>query len=158
MKTLARLQFKPRGKNELAALIEDHAKDKPWLADSLQPMLSRAVDLWSKVQPSILKDEPSIGELYSSESQAALDGLHALARSLTSEQMAGIASLTSVVLPKPAGAEMRASLRCRPSFSRSIRRGRRTAFDGGGGIKSLVARIAVDISQLNNRLSSSSAE
>ena len=32
-------------------------------------------------------------------------------------------SLTSVVLPKPAGAEMRVSLRCRPSFSRSIRRG-----------------------------------
>ena len=50
-------------------------------------------------------------------------------------------SLTSVVLPKPAGAEIRVSFRCRPSFSRSIRRGRRTTLGRGGGIYSLVARI-----------------
>ena len=43
-------------------------------------------------------------------------------------------SLTSVDLPKPAGAEMRVSLPCRPSFSRSIRRGRRTTLGRGGGI------------------------
>ena len=49
-------------------------------------------------------------------------------------------SLTSVVLPKPAGAEMRVSVRPkpwlwrRPSFSRSIRRGRRTTLGRGGGI------------------------
>ena len=42
-------------------------------------------------------------------------------------------SLRSVVLPKPAGAERRVSLRCRPSFSRSIRRGRRTILGRGGG-------------------------
>ncbi len=45
-------------------------------------------------------------------------------------------SLTSVVLPKPAGAEIRVSLRPaeRPSFSRSIRRGRRTTLGRGRGI------------------------
>ena len=43
-------------------------------------------------------------------------------------------SLTSVVLPKPAGAEIRVSLPCRPSFSRSTRRGRRTTLGRGGGI------------------------
>src|SRR4030042_1358736 len=59
-------------------------------------------------------------------------------------------SLTSVVLPKPAEAEMRVSLRPeeRPSFSRSIRRGRRTILDRGGGIYSFVAKIGVDIDQV----------
>src|SRR6266516_2452706 len=57
-------------------------------------------------------------------------------------------SLTSVVFPKPAGAEMRVSLRCRPSFSRSIRRGRLTTFGRGRGIYSFVARMGVDIQLL----------
>ena len=57
-------------------------------------------------------------------------------------------SLTSVVFPKPAGAEMRVSLRCRPSFSRSIRRGRLTTFGRSGGIYSFVARIGVTFSLL----------
>src|SRR5437868_15476215 len=56
-------------------------------------------------------------------------------------------ALTSVVLPKPAGAAMRVSLRCRPSFSRAIRRGRRTTFGRGGGIYSFVAKMGVDIDQ-----------
>ena len=49
-------------------------------------------------------------------------------------------SLTSVVLPKPAGAEMRVSLRAIPSFrqrpalSSSIRRGRETSSGRAGGI------------------------
>jgi hypothetical protein len=43
-------------------------------------------------------------------------------------------SLTIVVLPKPAGAEMRVSLPCRPSFSRSSRRGRGIILGRGGGI------------------------
>src|SRR4029453_8108551 len=55
--------------------------------------------------------------------------------------------LTSVVLPKPAGAEMRVSLRRRPALNRSNRRGRRIAFGAGGRIYSLVARIGVDIDQ-----------
>ena len=44
-------------------------------------------------------------------------------------------SLTRVVLPKPAGAEMRVNLRPeeRPLFSCSTRRGRRTRLDLGGG-------------------------
>ena len=43
-------------------------------------------------------------------------------------------ALKRVVLPKPAGAEMRVNLRCRPSFSRSIKRGRSTTLGRGGGI------------------------
>ena len=45
-------------------------------------------------------------------------------------------SLSNVVLPKPAGAETRVSLRPRrsPSFSCSIRRGRDTSSDRNGGI------------------------
>ena len=59
-------------------------------------------------------------------------------------------SLTSVVLPKPAEAEMRVSLRPeeRPSVSRSIRRGRRTILARGGGMKSLVAKIDMGIDSL----------
>ena len=43
-------------------------------------------------------------------------------------------ALTSVVLPKPAGAEMRVSLRCKPSFRRLLKRGRGTRSGRGGGI------------------------
>ena len=35
--------------------------------------------------------------------------------------------MNAVVLPKPAGAEMRVSLRFSPAFNRSIRRGRETS-------------------------------
>src|SRR3990172_9512081 len=63
-----------------------------------------------------------------------------------------IHSLSRVVLPKPAGAEMRVNLRPkeRPSFNRSIRRGRRTIFGRGGGIYNFVAKIVVDIDPLYN--------
>ena len=57
-------------------------------------------------------------------------------------------SLTNVVFPKPAGAEMRVRLRCRPSFSRSIRRGRLTKLGRSWGIYSFVARIGVTSSLL----------
>src|SRR6185503_19747673 len=53
-----------------------------------------------------------------------------------------------VVFPKPAGAEIRVNLRCRLSFSCSIRRGRRTTFGRGGGIYSFVVKIGVGIQQL----------
>src|SRR6266699_5431928 len=56
--------------------------------------------------------------------------------------------LTSVVFPKPAGAAMRVSLRCRPSFSRSIRRGRLTTFGRSRGRYSFVAKIGVTCSLL----------
>src|SRR5207237_5558802 len=55
-------------------------------------------------------------------------------------------SLTSVVFPKPAGAEMRVSLPCSPSFSRSSRRGRLTTFGRSGGRYSFVAKIGVGMS------------
>src|SRR6266516_2565785 len=57
-------------------------------------------------------------------------------------------ALTSVVFPKPAGAAMRVSLRCRPSFSRSIRRGRLTTLGRSGGRYSFVAKIGVTCSLL----------
>src|SRR4029450_11036321 len=41
--------------------------------------------------------------------------------------------------------EIRVSLPCRASFSRSIRRGRGTTLGRGGGIKSFVANIGVDM-------------
>ena len=66
----------------------------------------------------------------------------------TGRSHAATHALTSVVLPKPAGAEMSVSLRCSPAFSRSIRRERRTTFGRGGGIYSFVARIGVDIDQV----------
>src|SRR5512139_507436 len=71
-----------------------------------------------------------------------------------------IHSLTSVVLPKPAEAETSVSLQpiAKPSFNRSIRRGRRTVLARGAGIYSFVAKIDVAIDQLYNRLSSSSIE
>src|SRR5919202_456111 len=65
-------------------------------------------------------------------------------------------SPTSVVFPKPAGAEMRVSLRCSPSFSRSIRRGRRTAFGRRGGIYSFVAKIGGTTHQVYGARSRSS--
>src|SRR5947209_9097394 len=57
-------------------------------------------------------------------------------------------SLTSVVFPKPAGAEMRVRLRCRPSCSRSSRRGRLTTFGRSRGRYSFVARMGVTFSLL----------
>src|SRR5437762_24066 len=57
-------------------------------------------------------------------------------------------ALTSVVFPKPAGAAMRVSLRCRPSFSRSSRRGRLTTFGRSRGRYSFVARMGVTLSLL----------
>ena len=66
------------------------------------------------------------------------------------EVRVAIHSLTSVVLPKPAGAEMSASLRCRPSLSRSIKRGRGTALGRGGGMYSLVAKTGTDMVALYN--------
>ncbi|MCJ7695489.1 MAG: hypothetical protein MUO40_08685 [Anaerolineaceae bacterium] len=61
-----------------------------------------------------------------------------------------IHSLTSVVLPKPAGAEMRVNLQPeeRPSFSRSTRRRRRTILDRSGGTNNFVPKIVIDIDQL----------
>src|SRR2546421_10278947 len=47
-------------------------------------------------------------------------------------------SLISVVFPKPAGAEMRISLRCSPSLSCPSRRGRVTILGRSGGEYSLV--------------------
>ena len=54
-------------------------------------------------------------------------------------------SLTSVVLPKPAGAEMRVSLRRSPSSSLSVRRGRLTTVARGGGICSFIAKTGMGI-------------
>jgi len=51
---------------------------------------------------------------------------------------------------KAGGGGDKVSLRCRPSFSRSIRRGRRTTLGRGGGMKSLVAKIGVDIESIVN--------
>jgi len=53
-----------------------------------------------------------------------------------------------VVLPKPAGAAMSVSLRCNPSFIRSVRRGRRTTFGRSGGMYSFVANSGVDTDEL----------
>src|SRR5579863_290412 len=55
-------------------------------------------------------------------------------------------ALTSMVFPKPAGAAMRVSLRCSPSFNRSNRRGRLTTSGRSGGIYSFVAKIGVGMS------------
>jgi hypothetical protein len=57
--------------------------------------------------------------------------------------LAATHSAASVVLPKPAGAEIRVSLDCEPSFKRSIKRGRSTTFDPSEGTKSFVARIGI---------------
>ncbi len=57
-------------------------------------------------------------------------------------------SLISVVFPKPAGAEMRISLRCSPSLSCLSRRGRLTIAGRSGGTYSFVARMGVGMPAL----------
>ncbi len=61
-----------------------------------------------------------------------------------------IHSLISVVLPKPAGAEISVTpgVRCRPAFKRSIKRGRKTTLGRGGGMYNLVARMGAGIEPL----------
>jgi hypothetical protein len=54
-----------------------------------------------------------------------------------------IHSANRVVLPKPAGAEIRVSLRCSPWLRRSTRRGRRTRLRRRGGMWSFVVRSAM---------------
>ena len=56
--------------------------------------------------------------------------------------------LTSVLFPEPAEAETSVSLRCRPSFIRSTRRGRLTTMGGVRGIYSFVAKIGTDMDQV----------
>ena len=58
-------------------------------------------------------------------------------------RLLAIHSAASVVLPNPAGAEMRVSLDSCPSFKRSIKRGRSTTRDPGEGTNSFVARIGM---------------
>ena len=88
---------------------------------------------WIRCSAAIKYDKKRAGSLSpsSSDSQAAGRWLWV------------IHSLTSVVLPKPAAADTRTSLRCAPSFSRSIGRGRSTCFDRRGGMCSLVVRMDI---------------
>src|SRR5437868_13530408 len=76
-----------------------------------------------------------------SPSSSDSHAVRALGRSIPSTH-----SLTSVVLPKPAGAAMRVSLRCRPALSRSSKRGRLTTSGRSGGRYSFVARMDVGMS------------
>ena len=61
-----------------------------------------------------------------------------------------IHSLTSVVLPKPADAEMSVTLgvRDRPTFKRSIKRERRTMSGRGDGMYNLVASMGAGMTPL----------
>lgn len=52
LETLARLRFEPRGTDELGMLVTAHARAKPWLAASLQPLLNEAAALGAEVQRS----------------------------------------------------------------------------------------------------------
>jgi len=52
----------------------------------------------------------------------------------TGRPQSAIQALTSVVLPKPAGAEISVSLRCMSSRSRLIKRGRSTILGRSGGM------------------------
>src|SRR3972149_6603096 len=105
-------------------------------AGSLSPSSS---DNHANFRLPILDCGLEIACLFADDAQSALSNLQS-----------SIHLLTSVVLPKPAGAEISITpgLRCKPSFKRSIRRGRRTTFSRGRGIYSLVARIGEDTNQL----------
>ncbi len=50
LKTLARLRFQPRGTQALAPLVTAHASAKPWLAQSLQPLLAQAASTQALLQ------------------------------------------------------------------------------------------------------------
>src|SRR5262249_39287673 len=58
----------------------------------------------------------------------------------TQRGLCGIQALSSVVLPKPAGAEMSVSRRVTPAFKRSSKRGRGTNCEQAGGRDNLVVR------------------
>src|SRR5512139_669346 len=70
----------------------------------------------------------------------------------TGRPQPAIQLLTSVVLPKPAEAEMSVNLQpiARPLFSRSIKRERLTTPGRGEGTYTFVAKIAVAINPLYN--------
>jgi hypothetical protein len=46
LETLARLRFQPQNVDDLGALVQANAIEHVWLAESLQPTLERAIDLW----------------------------------------------------------------------------------------------------------------
>jgi len=84
LETLARLRFEPQSTDELGMLVAAHAEAKPWLASSLQPLLDQAAVAHSRVEA----EGASVTE--------ALAGVRASLRTLTPEQIAGIAALSSV--------------------------------------------------------------
>lgn len=90
---LARLRFQPRATGDLGLLVEAHAQAKPWLAQSVQPVLARA---------SAVRDLSPAGALLSQADASASAlveakaDLRAAMHALTPEQQAGIASLTTI--------------------------------------------------------------
>jgi len=47
LEALARLGFRPRGTDDLGALVRAHARAKPWLARALEPLLAQAAHVAS---------------------------------------------------------------------------------------------------------------
>lgn len=84
LEALARLRFEPQGTDELGMLVTAHAQAKPWLAASLRTLLSQAAAVQKRI------------EVEGVPSNEALADLRAAMRTLTPEQKAGMAALTSV--------------------------------------------------------------
>lgn len=88
LETLARLRFEPRGTDELGPLIAAYAAEKPWLAESVRPLLGQA----ATVQAQRAAAE---GGAAATVDVQAVDALRAAVQALTPEQAAGVAGLIS---------------------------------------------------------------
>jgi len=92
LETLARLRFRPEASDDVGMLIQHHADTVPWLAESLQPLLTQAIE----VRASSFDASARVMETESLALQQAQVDLRAALQSLTVEQQAGIMSMTSL--------------------------------------------------------------
>jgi hypothetical protein len=84
LEALARLRFEPQSTDELSMLVAAHAQEKPWLAASLSPLLSRAAEV---------EQQKSLG---AQGLESAVVEVRQTVRALTLEQKAALTALTSV--------------------------------------------------------------
>lgn len=90
LEQLAKLQFQPRGADELSRLVNANGEKRPWLARAMRPVLEEAAAVRRTVSPTY-----EIGAA-SAEQLAALDALRASLRALTVEERTALADSFSL--------------------------------------------------------------
>lgn len=93
LEELAKLQFQPRGADELSQLVNANGEKRPWLARSMRPVLEQATAVAQTVS---LRYESGASSARSAEQLAALDAMRATLNALSVEERAALADSFSL--------------------------------------------------------------